>query len=433
MLKTKKSPIETDQENSENSEMKIIDGLITAAEALKTNRPRSLLSILGIVIGITSVMLVMSLGSGAKKIILGELQGIGSKIIIIHPGRQPRGISDITQTMSDSLKERDLAELKRKSNVPHATKVEVLNVGGAMVLYGNEKFQSSAFGASELLQSFYQVDLSEGRFISDDDVKGMLDVAVIGSKVRDELFGPGASVLGERIRIKEKTFRIIGIVAPKGQVSFVNLDEAVILPYTTAQKYVFGIKYFNHILVEVDSEENIDETITDIERTLRGLHNIDNPEKDDFNIVTQKSAMARVETVTSALTLFIGLVAAISLIVGGIGIMNIMLVAVTERTKEIGLRKAVGATEGDILEQFLLESAMLTGLGGIVGVITGVIASWATSFLLQRFAVLNWPFEFSFLSVILGLGVSTIIGIVFGIYPARTAAIKEPIESLRYE
>jgi putative ABC transport system permease protein len=204
-------------------------------------------------------------------------------------------------------------------------------------------------------------------------------------------------------------------------------------PYTTVQENLLGIKYFQHLIAEVDNEENTDQAVNDIKITLRNLHNITDPEKDDFNVQTQADMVKQVSTVTGVLTLFLASVAAISLIVGGVGIMNIMLVSVTERTREIGLRKAVGATGKDILMQFLLEATMLTSIGGLVGIFLGATLGFLISLAITKFAGLNWGFSFPIGAALLGLGVAASIGLIFGIYPARQASRKSPIEALKYE
>ncbi len=219
----------------------------------------------------------------------------------------------------------------------------------------------------------------------------------------------------------------------KGQFSFLNFDEVAIIPYTTAQQYIFGIKYFHRLVIEADSEANVPRTVEDIKITLRNSHNITDPEKDDFFIETQTEAMETVSTITNVLTLLLAAVAAISLLVGGVGIMNIMLVSVTERTREIGLRKAIGATEKDILTQFLLEAVILTLIGGIIGIILGASFSFATSLILTQVLSLSWAFTFPVQAALLGLGVAAFVGLVFGLYPARQASLKSPIEALRYE
>ncbi|MFH0803958.1 MAG: ABC transporter permease [Candidatus Tagabacteria bacterium] len=404
----------------------------TAIRGLKTNRSRSALTILGIVIGITAIMLVMSLGEGAQNLILNQIQSMGAKVIEIRPGREPKGFSDILQMFSDSLKEKDLVALQKKENVPRAQSVEPLVFGGATAVFENDAYNISIYGVGEGFTRIYNIEIGEGRSISEDDVRNRSDVVVIGSKVQENLFGLSDAV-GQKIKIKNRNFRVIGTLPKKGQVSIINFDEVALIPWTTAQQYVFGIKHFQHILVEAESENFVNETVEDIKTTLRNSHNITDPEKDDFSIGTQAKAMEQVGTIMNILTLFLAAVAAISLIVGGVGIMNIMLVSVTERTREIGLRKALGATEKNILSQFLLESIVLTALGGIIGIILGTSLSFLTSLALTKFANLNWSFNFPVQAALLGIGVSAFVGLVFGLYPARKASQKSPIEALRYE
>ena len=404
----------------------------TAFRGLEANKSRSLLTILGIVIGVSAIILVMSLGEGAQNLILGQIQGMGSKTIVVVPGRQPKGPADFAQLMGDSLKERDFDLLKRKENVPSVKDIMPIVFGGTSSSYENETYRLTIFGASPLIESIFDLPTEEGSYFSQEDVRARAQVVIIGDKVRQELFG-GKDALGEKIKINGRGFRIIGILPKKGQVSFFNFDEAAIVPYTTAQNYIFGIKYFHRIIVEAIDETSISRTVEDIKRTLREAHNITLADKDDFFIDTQADLVDRLSTITSILTLFLVSVAAISLLVGGIGIMNIMLVSVTERTKEIGLRKALGATNKNILVQFLLEAVMLTSVGGITGIIFGAGMSFIISLILTNMVKLQWSFNFPLSATILGLGVSGLIGLVFGLYPASKASQKSPIEALRYE
>lgn len=404
----------------------------TAITGLKTNKSRSALTILGIVIGITAIMMVMSLGQGAQDLILGQIQSIGSKVIAVAPGRQPKGMMDALSTFTDSLKNRDLEALYNKSNVPYATKIMPMVFGSELVTYENQSYRPTVFGVTDFFSEIYDTFPDQGRNFTEEEIKGYADVAVIGSKVKEELFG-NDEALNQKIKIKGRNFRVLGVLAKKGQASFVNFDTVIVIPYTTAQQYIFGIKYFNRLAIEADSEANVEKTVSDIKRTIRDSHNITDPEKDDFFVETQADAIKTVGTITSVLTLFLAAVAAISLIVGGVGIMNIMLVSVTERTREIGLRKALGATKNNILTQFLLESTILTATGGLIGITLGVSFSFAVAFAISNFYGLAWGYSFPISAALLGLGVSALIGLVFGLYPARQAAKKSPMEALRYE
>jgi len=412
--------------------MKLTYSVKTAFTGLQTNKSRSALTILGIVIGITSIILVMSVGQGAQELILAQIQGLGSKTITVIPGREPRGPSDFAQVFSDSLREKDLVALKRKENVPTLEEIMPVVFGGESAVYGGETYRITIFGASELISEIFDLVPSKGRFFNEDEIKSQADVVVIGARVKDELFGP-SDALGQKIKIKGRSFRIVGVLPKKGQVSFFNFDDMAIAPYSTAQQYIFGIKYFHRFIIKADSEGAISRTVRDIEITLRESHGIDDPDKDDFFVETQADIVERLGTITTILTVLLVSIAAISLLVGGIGIMNIMLVSVTERTREIGLRKAIGATEEDIMTQFLLEAVMLTALGGIIGIILGASFSLAAALALTKVLGLAWSFTFPISAAILGLGVASLVGLIFGLYPAKQASRKSPIEALRYE
>jgi putative ABC transport system permease protein len=404
----------------------------TAATGLRTHMSRSLLTILGIVIGIAAIILVVSLGQGAQNLILSEVQSIGSKTIAVVPGRQPKGPTDMAAALTSSLKEKDATVLLNKNNVPHLAKLMPVVFGSAAAVYGSNTYRPTIFGVTDYFAEIYNSYPDEGRIFGEDDVKSYASVVVIGSKIKDELFGSDEA-LNQKIKLNGRNFTVIGILSKKGQSSFVNFDEVAIVPYTTAQAYIFGIKYYNRLVIEADSEANVAQTVEDIKTTLRNSHNITDPSKDDFFIETQESAMQMVSTIMNVLTLFLAAIAAISLVVGGVGIMNIMLVSVTERTREIGLRKAVGATERDILSQFLLEATILTATGGVVGIALGALFSFLIAFMLSKFYALAWIFSFPVNAALLGLGVAAGVGLVFGIYPAWRASRLSPTEALRYE
>ncbi len=412
--------------------MTLKNSLLTAITGLKTNKTRSVLTILGIVIGITAIILIQSLGQGAQKLILDQIQGLGSKTIVVIPGREPTGPSDSAQLFTDSLKERDLDLLKQKDNVPTLGNIMPLLFGSDTAVYRENTYRPTIFGATEAVAKIFDLSVNEGVFFTAEDVRARSDVVIIGSKVRDELFGQNDAI-GQIIKIKNRSLRVIGVLPKKGQVSFFNFDEAVLMPYTTAQQYIFGIKYFHRFIIEADTDADITRTVSDVQITLRNSHNISDPAKDDFFVQTQADLANRLGLITTILTLFLVAVAGISLFVAGIGIMNIMLVSVTERTREIGLRKALGATERDILLQFLFEATVLTVSGGVVGILLGALLSFAMASILTTFVGLNWTFVFPVVGAIVGLVVSASIGLVFGIYPARKAAQKSPMEALRYE
>lgn len=406
----------------------------TAFIGLVTHKSRSALTVLGIVIGIAAIMLMVSIGKGTENLIIGEIGGLGADTIIIRPGKEPKGPSDFADTLfSDSLKTSDVEALKKKSNVPDLVKIAPAVMVSSSVSYGGETFRPVILGwSAEFLGEIFNIYPEEGVMFDENNIRGKASVAVIGSKVAKELFGYD-SALGKNIRIKNRNFRVVGVLPKRGQVAFFNIDEIVIVPHTTAQSYLLGINYYHEIMVKVKDPKFVDRAVLDIEATLRETHGITDPEKDDFFVVTQQGIIEQIGAIIGALTLFLSSVVAIALVVGGIGVMNIMLVSVTERTREVGLRKALGATNKDILNQFLLEAVFLTSIGGIIGIALGTVFSFLVAFVLTNYTELNWKFTFPFSAALLGFFVSALVGVIFGLYPARKASQKSPIEALRYE
>ena len=415
--------------------MRVKDVFKIAVRGIRAHKSRSALTVLGIVIGVTAVVLIVSISRSAQTMILGQVASLGSRVIAVAPGKEPQGPYDpslIETLYGDSLKAREVEALEKKSNVPHAAEVMPIVFGTDAVSHEGETFRPMILGAAPLIADVFDVYPTAGNFFTDEDVQSRAATAVIGSRVKEELFGDEEAI-GEKIRIGANTLKVVGVLPKKGQVLFFNFDETVVIPHTFAQQYIFGVKYFNRIIVQVDAEENIDRTVYDIEATLRGLHNITNPDDDDFFVGTQAEIVATVKSVTGALTLFLASVAAISLLVGGIGIMNIMLVSVAERTQEIGLRKAIGATRRDILSQFLFEAVTLTTFGGLIGILVGILLLFGITFALASFVSAKWQFVFPVDAAVAGVVVSFLVGAVFGLYPARAAARKDPIEALQYE
>jgi putative ABC transport system permease protein len=404
----------------------------TSLTGLSTNRSRSILTIFGIVIGITAIMLVMSLGAGAQNLILSEVQGIGSNTIAILPGRQPTGPSDVSQLYSDSLKPRDLTALQSKANVPGLKDLMPVVLGAETASYDSNTYQVSLFGATDLIANIFSLNPAEGQFFDQSDVDSLASVAVIGSKVASHLF-ENEDPLNQNINMGGRNFRVVAVLPASGGGSLFDFDDMAIVPYTTAQEYLLGQKYFNRIIAEANDGANVTIVAADIQTTLEESHNITDPTMDDFYVQTQADLASRLSTITSALTWFLVAVASIALFVGGVGIMNIMLVSVTERTREIGLRKALGAKDKDILSQFLLEAVLLTVIGGVIGVLLGSGLAYLIAFILTHALGINWVFIFPWFGAFLGISVSAAIGLVFGGYPASQASKKSPIEALRYE
>jgi putative ABC transport system permease protein len=404
----------------------------TALKNVAINRSRSTLTILGIVIGIASVIVIVSLGDGATALITSQIEGIGSRTISIEPGREPTTPTDVAQIYGDSLKQKDIEFLKRKENAPGLLEIMPEVYGGVVGSYENETYRFTILGATDALRRIMDLGEIQGDFLTEDQVKESASVAVLGAKVKEKLFGQ-SDALGKKVRIKGLNFRIIGILPQKGSSSLFSFDDMVVVPYTTAQNYILGTKHFNQIIALAATNIPFEETVRDVKNTLRESHGISDPSKDDFHVGTQADLLKRIGTVTLTLTLLLASVAGISLIVGGVGIMNIMFVSIMERTREIGLRKALGATNGNILAQFLTEAILLTFIGGVAGVFFGALVSFVFSLAINHTAGIAWAFSFPVKGAMLALGVSAFIGLVFGIYPARKAAKKNPIEALRYE
>lgn len=416
--------------------MKIRSIIKTSFRSLRSNRTRSILTILGIVIGIAAVIVMVSIGNGAQGLILNEISTMGSNNIFVEPG--PPHSGNAMQAMMEefeikTLKFKDLEDILQTPNVKNAAP---LVLGVERIIYGEENKKITFYGTTNDFFHVMNGNFLIGQGFSGGSIRSMEREIVLGYKIKKDLFGE-ANPLGQTVRLKKTSFRVVGVLAEKGTQMFMNLDEYVYLPVVTAQKLLLGVDHLRNIVVQSPNEEKIDQIMYDIRLLLRQNHNINNPigdvSKDDFKVTSQKEAANMVGQVTSIFTLFLSSVAAIALLVGGIGIMNIMLVSVTERTKEIGLRKAVGARSKDVLYQFLSEAVILTALGGIIGILIGTIFSLAAGFILGKVLNLRWTMGVSIPAIFLGFSVATVIGLVFGIYPARKASELDPIEALRYE
>jgi len=412
--------------------MRFRDSVATAIESLRTNATRAVLTILGIVIGITAIIIVMALGRGAEDLILNQVRAFGSDMIFIEPGREPRGPADFIEAFTDSLTERDAEALRRSANVPGALVVSPSVVQATSAVYENETYRAQVHGHDEHFTDVFDIVLDQGVPLSRDDVERRASVAIIGAKVRTELFGD-RDPIGSSVRVKGRRFRIIGTLPAKGQAAFVPYDDLVVVPYTTMQKYLLGINHFHMIAVKAAADADVARVKRDIEATLRESHGITDPEKDDFHVMTQRDVADRIGVIATALTALLVALAAISLVVGGVGIMNIMLVAVAERTREIGLRKSLGARNADIRRQFLFEAVALTVAGGVIGVALGATLAALIAFILRRTVASGWSFTFPLEAALLGVAIAAFVGLVFGLYPARLAARKSPIEALRFE
>ncbi|MFA5021816.1 MAG: ABC transporter permease [Patescibacteria group bacterium] len=407
--------------------MKLSDLVQETYSAITINKARSSLTILGIVIGIGSVIALTSIGQGAQSSIESSIQSIGSNLILVQPGAQ-RGLGmQVSQGRgsAQSLKLSDSEAIQNQIALAAAVAPEVTKRYQVTAPGTNTNTQIT--GTVPAYTEVRNVEISDGSFITEQNISNTSKVAVLGPTVRDDLFGENSNPIGQDIRINGIIFKVIGITKTKGGTGFGSQDDIIFVPISTAQKFLAGNEYVTTISVQAvnqDSMTDLQQQITDL---LLTKHNISDSTQADFNTMNQADITSAASSVTSTLTLLLGAIAGISLLVGGIGIMNMMLTSVTERTREIGLRKAIGAKRLDISLQFLAEAITLTFLGGLIGIASGwLISIIATSFF-------NIATKVSLSSVLLAFGVSAAIGIIFGFYPAQRAAKLNPIEALRYE
>jgi len=411
--------------------MNIQDNIKMAYKDIMAYRSRSILTILGIAIGITAIILVMAIGDSAKKSIVGQIQSLGATNVYIMPGKM-RDTMQNGGMGQDSLKVKDLEDLRKKSNIPNLESVTPISTSSGYASFESESYRVTILGSTPDAFELVKLVIGQGESFTQEDIDSRNSVVVIGSKVAEKLFGQDDPI-GQKIKVKEKSFKVVGVTEPKGQMGGVNYDDCITMPYTTLQQKVLGVKYFQEMIAKVDTEANIPIAIADMEEVLRNNHNINDPSKDDFSIQTQADIVKSVNSVLGVLTVLLSSVAAISLIVGGVGVMNMMLTSVTERTKEIGLRKALGATNKHILIQFLTEAILLTFGGGLFGVFFGFILSYGLIAVFNMSGTFSFVFSFPVMGAFLGVLVSAVVGFTFGIYPAYQASKKSPMDALRYE
>ena len=398
------------------------ESFLMAWASLIANKMRSILTMLGIIIGVAAVIALVSIGNGVKQDIQNSISSLGSNLLMVMPGapRTP-GVRPSAGSMK-SLKVSDYEAISKLDGVKAASP---MTNGSYVVIYQNKNWTTSVSGVSYNYLDVNNWSMKSGRFLSEKNVQNRERVAVVGKTVVKNLFGDENPV-GAEIRVKNIPFRIIGVLNSKGSGAMGNdQDDMVIIPYTTAMERVEGVDYLRMIYVVGKDENGIDRLQSDIENLLRVRHGIKDTNLDDFNIQNMNSIMETMEETTGTLTLFLGAVAAISLVVGGIGIMNIMLVSVTERTREIGVRKALGATYSVIVTQFLIEAVVISLMGGIIGIILGIGSSKLIG--MASGMVISVP------TIVMSFAFSMAIGLIFGIYPARKAAKLNPIDALHYE
>jgi putative ABC transport system permease protein len=401
------------------------ESVVIALEGLRANKMRSLLTMLGIIIGVGAVIAMVSIGMGVRDKVEKSIAGLGSNLLIVMPGATaPSGVR-VAAGSTSTLTYADAQVIAREISGVNAVAPTVQRQYQAV--YSGKNWITQMQGTTPDFLTVRNFELGEGSFISQRNLDTRDRVAVLGKTVVDNLFGD-MNPIGQTIRINKSTFRVIGTLAPKGQsAGGQDQDDLIIVPLTTAQERMLGITYIQSISVQAESPEVIDQVQQDIATLLRSRHRLPPGVDDDFTVRNLTAIMATAAETTGTITLLLGNTAAISLLVGGIGIMNIMLVSVTERTREIGIRKALGATYSNILLQFLIEAIVIGVTGGLLGILVGLGCSYAIS------AVFGWATLISVITIIVAFGFSVLIGVVFGLYPARKAAKLDPIDALRYE
>lgn len=397
-----------------------------ALRAIVSNKLRSFLTMLGMIIGVGSVITMLAIGQGSKESIRSQISEMGSNMIMVHPNRGMQG--GVRQSSSDqqSLKPADYAALK--AECVHLAAITPQLYASGQLINGVNNAPSTIYGVNEDFLTIRNTRVKSGSMFTEQQIKTAAKVAVIGTTVAVNIFPNDPDPVGKVFRFKSIPMTVIGVLESKGSNSMgQDQDDVVLAPYTTVQKRVLAINYYQSIIASAKTEAESDAATQEIETILRRNHGITNPDDDDFEIRSMEELISTISSTTDMLTVLLACIAGISLLVGGIGIMNIMFVSVTERTKEIGLRMSIGAKERHIMLQFLIEAVMISITGGLIGVLLGLFASWAVS------SVAGWPTSVQAYSVVLSFAVCTAAGVFFGWYPARKAARMDPIEAIRYE
>ena len=406
-----------------------------ALVSLKAQKLRTVLTVLGIAIGIAVVITIMAAGRGLDKLVLGQLDvfspntiNIETKVPSTKKTSNENAFGQSTGITITSLNDKDIETVKKHPNIVSAYGVVI---GQAIVKYAGETKTVLLWGEGSNMQDVEVFNLASGRLYSADEENSLYQVAVLGSVVADKLFGVDSAV-GKSIYIKGKPFKVVGVAAKRGAMFGMDMDNVIYLPTKTMQKRILGIDYVRQIVAKAKDKLEIKNTVLDLEESIRENHDITDPNKDDFAVNTMEEAANILSNVINGLTFLLVALVCVSLLVGGVGIMNIMYVSVSERTFEIGLRKAIGAKNKDILLQFLMEAVVLTSLGGVVGIILGSIFALIV-YWIAKYYEFSWIYSIPISSIILSLGFSAFVGLIFGIYPAKKAAALDPIEALRRE
>ena len=397
-----------------------------AIRALVRNRLRAILTMLGIIIGVASVIAMLALGEGSKRKMRAEMSEMGTNMIMVMPNFMRRGGVSLGSSSSNAMKMSDVVALRNEAASLAAVSPEIRASG--QIIYSNQNTQTTIYGVSEEYLGIKKLSIKNGRLFNAQETKSMAKVCLLGQTVVENLFGGNTDPVGLSIRIKNLPFQVIGVLDEKGESGMgQDQDDLIIAPYTTVQRRLAAIDYINGIYASAVSEEKSAAAITEIEEILRRTHKLKDSDENNFRIMSQSELMATMTSITDIMTYLLGAIAGISLLVGGIGIMNIMFVSVTERTREIGLRMSIGGRSQDILKQFLVESIILSILGGLFGIILGYLIAKGAGTLMDSEAYVQTK------AVVLAFIVCFIIGVFFGWYPARKAANLNPIDALRYE
>jgi putative ABC transport system permease protein len=406
-----------------------------ATKSLLAAKVRSFLTMLGIIIGVGAVILIISVGAGAQSLILNQIESLGTNMVAILPGASdedaaPASAMGIAVT---TLNYEDYEDLSDTALVPNVVGVVAYSKSVGAVSWRSISYDTSISGTTANYQLVEGGDLLEGRFFNKEEERNLSKVAVLGSTVKKELFGDSKAV-GERIKIKKQSFEVIGVMKERGNVAFQNYDDQILVPIKTEQKLLSGVSHVSFVRAKINDPANIDQAIEDMKMVLRDNHDIIDQSgvDDDFSVRSGNDAIELIGTITDSLKYFLAMMAALSLLVGGIGIMNIMLVNVTERTREIGLRKAIGAKRSDIMVQFVAEAVTITLAGGIMGIISGAALAYLVA-IIANYLGYEWDFVLSVTSILAGVIVSAGVGLFFGLYPANKASKLDPISALRYE
>jgi len=407
--------------------MEFSETVSTAFEALRLNKMRTVLASLGIVIGIAAVIALISLGQSSQKAVEAQIQSLGSNLLTVMPGAQTSGAVRGAAGGATSLTYGDSEAILSSPQVTAVANVSPELSQRSQVVAGRNNTNTQILGSTPAYAEVRKLTVASGRFLSQQDIDAMTKVAVLGPEVAATLFGYGADPIGQSVRINNMSFRVIGVTASKGGSGFMNQDDMVFVPITTAQKLLFGVDNIGSISIAAKSEDLMNQARNEVGYLLLARHNLSDPAQADFSIVSQEDVLGAASQVTGTFTTLLSGIAMISLLVGGIGIMNIMMITVIERTREIGLRKSLGARKRDITAQFLIESIILTVVGGVLGIALGVLLSFGIG------RLMGLPFYVSASSIFLSMGVSGGVGIIFGLYPAQKAANLSPIDALRFE